>query len=407
MEAERVQTSVPGMQPCYRAAARRVSRATEVIAQNRRGSAAACLRNLDDDELIDLLSPTLSDGDKRSQLNWTDYFAEPFYAAIAIAAISGLIHLYFTYHNSPYADFSLAFCLLLCLFSIVAVGGGHLDDNRRSTPRHVDLAEVPAHELRDADALRDATASPQGSEYATAAATDLSVAEEAAADVPSTTPASSKRDSGQSSQGISSGEEQQRRYEEWVEERELNNEAEREADRIQRHESDVLSDILASCMSMTNVPAAASAAPAIIQAPSPIRMTSATSLLVCPYPPPDLLTATANDRVELDLSAARTVITETSTPTASEHNNDSPNSSRPGPPSFSRWSFASASSEEDHAYKRHSLPPSFSSQPASPASGDSNSSPRPQRPASAPLFRRLPNRRAGVGSGRSRLLVPK
>ena len=395
------------MQPATAQLRACVSRAKELISQNRRGSAAACLRNLDDDELIDLLSPTLSDGDKRSQLNWTDYFAEPFYAAIAIAAISGLIHLYFTYHNSPYADFSLAFCLLLCLFSIVAVGGGHLDDNRRSTPRHVDLAEVPAHELRDADALRDATASPQGSEYATAAATDLSVAEEAAADVPSTTPASSKRDSGQSSQGISSGEEQQRRYEEWQEERERDNEAEREADRIQRHESDVLSDILASCMSMTNVPAAASAAPAIIQAPSPIRMTSATSLLVCPYPPPDLLTATANDRVELDLSAARTVITETSTPTASEHNNDSPNSSRPGPPSFSRWSFASASSEEDHAYKRHSLPPSFSSQPASPASGDSNSSPRPQRPASAPLFRRLPNRRAGVGSGRSRLLVPK
>ena len=301
------------MQPATAQLRACVSRAKELISQNRRGSAAACLRNLDDDELIDLLSPTLSDGDKRSQLNWTDYFAEPFYAAIAIAAISGLIHLYFTYHNSPYADFSLAFCLLLCLFSIVAVGGGHLDDNRRSTPRHVDLAEVPAHELRDADALRDATASPQGSEYATAAATDLSVAEEAAADVPSTTPASSKRDSGQSSQGISSGEEQQRRYEEWVEERERDNEAEREADRIQRHESDVLSDILASCMSMTNVPAAASAAPAIIQAPSPIRMTSATSLLVCPYPPPDLLTATANDRVELDLSAARTVITETST----------------------------------------------------------------------------------------------
>ena len=406
------------MQPATAQLQHGVSRAKELISQNRRGSAAACLRNLDDDELIDLLSPTLSDGAERSQLNWTDYFAEPFYAAIAIAAISGLIHLYFTYHNSPYADFSLAFCLLLCLFSIVAVGGGHLDDNRRSTPRHVDLAEVPAGELRDADALRDATASPQalleaepGSEYATAAATDLSVAEEAAADVPSTTtPASSKRDSGQSSQGISSGEEQQRRYEEWVEERELNNEAEREADRIQRHESDVLSDILASCMSMTNVPAAASAAPAIIQAPSPIRMTSAASLLVCPYPPPGLLTATANaDRVELDLSAARTVIAETSTPTASDHhNNDSPNSSRPGPSSFSRWSFASASSEEDHAYKRHSLPPSFSSQPASPASGDSNSStPRPQRPASAPLFRRLPNRRAGVGSGRSRLLVPK
>ena len=148
------------MQPATAQLRACVSRAKELISQNRRGSAAACLRNLDDDELIDLLSPTLSDGDKRSQLNWTDYFAEPFYAAIAIAAISGLIHLYFTYHNSPYADFSLAFCLLLCLFSIVAVGGGHLDDNRRSTPRHVDLAEVPAHELRDADALRDATASP-------------------------------------------------------------------------------------------------------------------------------------------------------------------------------------------------------------------------------------------------------